>query len=116
MFEPITLTEQNFQDEVLHSATPVLVDYWASWCGPCRQLAPVIEQIGMERVGKLKVGKVDVDDQPQLAAQAGVQGIPYMVLYRDGRPVTEAVGAQPKRALEAALGLEQPAVGGDLAA
>jgi thioredoxin 1 len=116
MFEPMTLTEQNFENEVLHSTMPVLVDYWASWCGPCRQLAPVIEQIGMERFEALKVGKVDVDDQPQLAAQAGVQGIPYVVLYREGKPVAQAVGAQPKRALEAALGLEPLAVEGDLAA
>src|SRR5579862_7065470 len=105
MHNEIVVTEANFETEVLDSTVPVLVDYWAPWCGPCRQLAPVIDQIAAERAGTLRVGKVNVDDEPDLAHHAGVQGIPYLVLYRDGRPVARAVGVQPKRALEQTLGL-----------
>jgi thioredoxin 1 len=109
MSNPITLTEQNFEQQVLSSGIPVLVDYWARWCGPCRMLAPVIEKIAAERDGTLKVGKVNVDEQPHLAERAGVQGIPFVVLYRDGAPAAAAVGAMPKAALEQALGLESAA-------
>ena len=105
MSQSVTITKANFDDEVVHSATPVLVDYWAEWCGPCRQLAPVIDQIAAEQHGKLKVAKVNVDDEPELARQAGVSGIPFVVLYRDGQRAAEAIGAQPKAALERTLGL-----------
>ena len=113
MSNAITLTEDNFEEQVLRSSAPVLVDYWAPWCGPCRLLGPVIEEISAERNGTLKVGKVDVDEQPHLAELAGVQGIPFVVLYREGRPAAHAVGAQPKYALERALGLDgaNPAAG-----
>lgn len=103
----INLTEANFDTEVLNSDLPVLIDYWAPWCGPCRQLAPIIDRIASDHAGALKVGKVNVDDEPHLAQLAGVQGIPFVVLYRDGRPVAHAIGAQPQAALEAALRLEQ---------
>jgi thioredoxin 1 len=106
MSNTITLTEANYDEQVLNSDVPVLVDYWAPWCGPCRQLAPVIDQIAAERDGALRVGKVNVDEQPHLAHLAGVQGIPLVVLYRDGEPVAQAIGAQPKAALERALGLD----------
>jgi len=106
MSHVITLTDANFDQEVANSNVPVLVDYWAPWCGPCRLLGPVVEQVAAERAGTLKVAKVNVDEQPHLADLAGVQGIPFVVLYRDGRPVASAVGAQPKQALERALGLD----------
>jgi len=102
----ITLTTENFDEQVNGADTPVLVDYWAPWCGPCRALAPVVEQIAVEHAGSLKVGKVNVDDEPELASRAGVQGIPTLVLYRDGQPVRQAVGAQQKRALEQTLKLD----------
>jgi thioredoxin 1 len=105
MSNEIVITETNFEAEVLRSDVPVLVDYWAPWCSPCRQLAPIIEEIAAEQTGSLKVGKVNVDDEPDLAQRAGVQGIPFLVLYRDGLPIARAVGVQPKRALERTLGL-----------
>lgn len=106
MPDAITLTHENFDDEVLNSDVPVLVDYWAPWCGPCRMLGPVIDEIAQEREGSLKVGKVNVDEEPDLADRAGVQGIPFVVLYLDGRPVAGSVGAHPKETLEDALGLD----------
>lgn len=109
MTDVITLTEANFDEQVRASEVPVLVDYWAPWCGPCRMLGPVIERIADERGGTIKVGKVNVDEEPALADRAGVRGIPYVVLYRNGEPTAEAVGAQPKDALERALGLEPTA-------
>jgi thioredoxin 1 len=102
----ITLSHANFEEEVLRSDVPVLVDYWAPWCGPCRVLGPVIEKIAAERVRSLKVASVNVDEEAHLAERAGVQGIPYVVLYRHGRPAAHAAGAQSKPALERALGLD----------
>lgn len=108
MSNAITITESNFEEQVLRSDVPVIVDYWAPWCGPCRMLGPVIDQIAGERDGSIKVGKVNVDEEPVLADRAGVRSIPYVVLYRDGEPVAEAIGAQPKAALEQTLGLGEP--------
>ena len=105
MSQTVTVTEANFDEEVLQSDTPVLVDYWAQWCGPCRQLAPVIDQIADAHAGALKVAKVNIDEQPRLAEQAGVQGIPFVILYRDGERAAEAIGAQPQAVLERTLGL-----------
>lgn len=106
MSDVITLSEGNFEQEVLDSDVPVLVDYWAAWCGPCRVLSPVIEELAQERAGSLKVGKVNVDSEPQLAARAGAHSIPFTVLYRDGEPVASSVGARPKEHLERELGLD----------
>ena len=100
-------TTVNFETEVLASEQPVIVDFWADWCGPCHLVAPVLDQIAAERAGELRLVKVNVDEQPELAARYGVQSIPTILLFRDGRPAAAAVGAQPKKALEKALGLAQ---------
>ena len=95
----IILTEQNFQEEVLNSDKPVLVDFWASWCGPCMMLAPTIAESAEEH-DEIKVGKVNVDEQPGLAGQFGVQSIPTVLLFKDGKPVRSSVGFVPKAMIE----------------
>ena len=104
----IELNESNFEQEVLRADGPVLVDYWAPWCAPCRVLGPVVERIAEERAGSLTVGKVNVDEEPVLADRAGVRGIPYLVLYAGAEPVGEVVGAHPKHTIERALRLDAP--------
>ena len=91
----ININNANFQDEVLNSEKPVLLDFWASWCGPCRKIAPLVDEIAVERAD-IKVGKVNVDEQPQLAAQFGVMSIPTLVVMKDGKVTNKAVGARPK--------------------
>lgn len=103
----ITITQNNFKSEVLDSDTPVLVDFWASWCGPCRMLAPVVDQIAQEKEGSVKVAKINVDDEPQLAAQFGIMSIPTLILFRDGSPVSRSVGLRPKQAILDMLEEEQ---------
>jgi thioredoxin 1 len=100
-------TEATFDDEVLGSETPVLVDFWAEWCGPCHMVAPVLDQIVQERPEDLRLVKVNIDEQPALAQRYGVMSIPTMILFKDGEPVAGALGAQPKTALEKALGLTE---------
>ena len=102
----VEITQDNFQATVLESEKPVLVDFWAEWCGPCRMIAPVVEQIAKERAETLVVGKLDVDQHGALAAQFGVQGIPFLGLFENGQLVRQAVGAMPKADLERQLGLE----------
>jgi thioredoxin len=101
-----TATEQSFEQEVLQSETPVLVDFWAEWCGPCHAVAPVLDRIVDERAGELKLVKLNIDEEPAFAARYGVQSIPTMILFKGGEPAAAAIGAQPKTALERALGLE----------
>ena len=98
------ITTDNFENEVSRAATPVLVDFWADWCGPCRMLSPVVEQLSGQYEGKVKFGKVNVDEQPQLAMSYGVQSIPTLMLFRDGRVVNSSVGVVPKEQIENMLG------------
>ena len=98
------VTEANFEQEVLGSETPVIVDFWAEWCGPCHAVAPVLDRI-VEEHQDLKLVKINIDEQPALAQRYGVQSIPTIILFRGGEPAAAAIGAQPKTALERQLGL-----------
>ena len=95
----IILTNSNFEQEVLGSDKPVLVDFWATWCGPCRMLAPTVEAIAEEKADVLKVGKVDVDQEPELARRFGIMSIPTLILFKNGEAVKQTMGFQPKDAL-----------------
>lgn len=91
----ITITNENFENQVLKAEKPVLLDFWASWCGPCRMVSPIVDEIASERAD-IVVGKVNVDEQPTLAAKFGVMSIPTLVVLKDGKIVNQAVGARPK--------------------
>jgi thioredoxin 1 len=99
------VTESTFEQEVLSSDTPVLVDFWAEWCGPCHAVAPILDKIVDERQGELKLVKVNIDEEQNLAERYGIASIPTMVLFKDGEPAAAAIGAQPKSAIETQLGL-----------
>ena len=98
----INVNKKNFNQEVLNSDKPVLLDFWASWCGPCRMVAPVLEEIAAER-SDIKVCKINVDEQPELAAQFGVMSIPTLVVMKNGKVINQAVGARPKAQILAML-------------
>lgn len=99
----IKLTDQNFEEEVIKSDVPVLVDFWAEWCGPCRMVAPVVEQISKEYKGKLKVCKLNVDDSPKTASSYDIMSIPTLAIFKNGKVVDKIVGALPKAELETAI-------------
>ena len=100
--EPITLTAENFQQEVLDAKETVLVDFWAGWCGPCRMVSPTVDEIAAER-SDIKVGKINVDDEPELAAQFRIASIPTLIVIRDGKIVNQAVGVRPKAMIKAMI-------------
>jgi thioredoxin 1 len=100
----ITITKDNFNQEVLSSQKPVLVDFWASWCGPCRMVSPIVDQIA-EETDAIKVAKVNVDDNQELAEKYGVMSIPTLMLFENGSPVRTTVGARPKEEIKAMLGI-----------
>lgn len=99
----VTLSDSTFEQEVLQSQTPVLVDFWATWCGPCMRIAPIVEELAAENAGKLKVCKVDVDENQQAAIDYGVQSIPTLILFKGGEVAERIVGAVPKRVLQDAI-------------
>lgn len=107
----ITLTDDNFKQEVLDSDQPVLVDFWAVWCGPCRMVAPIIEELANEFEGRARVAKLDVDHNPRTAMQYGVRSIPTLLFFKDGQVVDQLIGASSKRVLADKLGslVGQPA-------
>lgn len=98
-----TVTQDNFEREVLTAEKPVLVDFWAPWCGPCRMLSPVVDELAEEHNGEVYVGKVNIDEEPELATRFGVMSIPTVMLFKGGVPVSTSVGVKPKHALEAML-------------
>ena len=99
------VTESTFEQEVLQSDKPVIVDFWAEWCGPCHAVAPVLDRIADERANEVKLVKVNIDEEQTLAQRYGIASIPTMILFKNGEPAAAAIGAQPKGALERSLGL-----------
>lgn len=101
--EILTLTKDNFDQEALAAQEPVLVDFWASWCGPCRMFSPIVDEFAQENEDKVKVGKVNIDEEPELASRYGVMSIPTAILFRNGEAAATLVGVQPKEKLEELL-------------
>ena len=101
------VTEKDFDAQVLESEQPVLVDFWAEWCGPCHAIAPALDKIGEEHADKVKIAKVNIDEEQGLAAKYGIVSIPMLIMFENGEPAAAAVGAHPKSSLERALGLSE---------
>lgn len=108
MSEPLVLTDDNFKEEVLEAGVPVLVDFWAVWCGPCRMVAPIVEELAGEYAGRAKVAKIDVDAAQKTAAEFGIRSIPTLLVFKDGKVADQIIGAVPKKQiadkLDAAIG------------
>ncbi|MBU0520104.1 thioredoxin [bacterium] len=103
MENEITLNDQNFDTELVNGSEPVLVDFWAEWCMPCRMVAPILSELADEYKGKLKIGKLNVDHNPMTASRFGISSIPSLILFKDGKKVEQWIGAMPKPMLESAL-------------
>jgi thioredoxin 1 len=99
MAKLVEITDQNFEQEVLSSDIPVLIDFWADWCGPCKMIAPAVEEIANEYEGKVKVGKLDVDTNPNVASRFGIRSIPTLLIIQDGKVVEQIIGAVPKKVI-----------------
>lgn len=100
MAKLVEITDQNFEKEVISSSTPVLIDFWADWCGPCKMIAPAVEEIANEYEGKLKVGKLDVDSNPNVASKFGIRSIPTLLIVDKGKVVDQIIGAVPKHVIK----------------
>lgn len=103
MAKPITFTDENFETEVLSSDIPVLVDFWADWCGPCKMIAPSVEELANEFEGKVKIGKLDVDSNQNVASKYGIRSIPSLLIFKNGQVVDQIVGAVPKNHIKSKL-------------
>ena len=100
MSKPVAIEDANFAEVVLQAKTPVLVDFWAPWCGPCHMVAPVVDELAEEYEGRVSFGKVNVDESPKIASQYGIMSIPTLILFKDGKPVSNIVGFRPKDELK----------------
>ncbi|MFQ5752711.1 MAG: thioredoxin [bacterium] len=103
MSKPVTLTDENFDSEVISSDVPVLVDFWAEWCGPCKMIAPYVEELAAEFEGKVKIGKLDVDNNQVVASKYGVRSIPSLLIFKGGEVVEQIIGAVPKNQIKSKL-------------
>ena len=103
MGEPVAIDDNNFEQVVLNSKNPVLLDFWAAWCAPCRMVAPVVDELAQEYDGRISFGKVDVDQNPKIASKYGIMSIPTLILFKDGKPITNIVGFRPKAQLKQSL-------------
>ena len=103
MSKPVEVNDSNFDQTVLQSKTPVLVDFWAVWCGPCRMVAPVVEELAGEYEGKVAVAKLNVDENPKTASQYGIMSIPTLLIFKDGAPVSNIIGFRPKAELKKSI-------------
>ncbi len=103
MAKPITITDENFKTEVLSSDIPVLVDFWAEWCGPCKMIAPSVEELAEEYEGKIKIGKLDIDSNQNVASEYGIRSIPSLLIFKNGQVVDQIVGAVPKNQIQSKI-------------
>ncbi|MEE2701236.1 MAG: thioredoxin [Chloroflexota bacterium] len=103
MAHPVAVTDSDFDEKVLKAGTPVLVDFWAEWCAPCRMIAPMVDELSQEYDGKISFAKVDVDSNPEISLKYGIRSIPTLLVFKDGQPVDQVIGAVPKGALKKRL-------------